>query len=851
MKSIRSHKFTALASLIAILVVSNWVSGCAGFAEPLPTLSASPNNVSVTAAAGATASQVITLANTGTTNVILTQATVTGAGFTTSGLTLPMAVASGATQNFMVKFSSTGVTTVNGTIVLVTDAAHRPVTVQLKGQSTSSSAPVSSVSVAPGATSVATSGKFQFTASVKGTTTNTNVNWSASAGTITPFGLFTAPTASGVATVTATSVADPTKSAAATVTIISISSPSSGAAVSSVTITPSTANSTTGGTLPFSATVAGSTTNKAVTWSALRGRITAAGIYTAPTTAVVDTITATSNADATKSGTAKVIITASSTSAPPVPTVTGVVVTPGSASSMTGGTLQFSGTVQGTTTDKSLTWKAVLGQITSSGIYTAPSKPGTDTVTATSEVDAGVSASVNITVTAPPASANGALPAFPEAEGSGAAAAGGRGGQVIEVTNLNDSGNGSLRACIEDSGPRTCVFRVGGIINVQGDLRIGNPFLTVAGQTAPGGGIKLIGTGAIMWVNTHDVVIRYITYDGNSAANGPSDGSVSFDAGSGTVYNVVFDHVSGFHVTNKQLIVLANDAGHVTNVTFQWSMTYKPDAAHPVGPMVDATTTPATGVTNIDYHHNFFGDTSHRLPLFNGASGRWVSNIIYNWNQFATLVQGGAHFDAIDNNYVAGSGLGHGDQGCNPHEIEGDLAQSTDDVSASMPGPPSLYLSGNNGPNGSDWQLTGEVRSEGGCEVASPVENGWRRNSALADPTFPIVADPSSTLDSVLIGLVGNSRYISCDGTWTSRRGVEDAAMINEYQTKGNGSLWTAPSGYQTAPVANGTACAESQHDGIPDQWKTLKGLSTADPNVANTKAPNGYTWLENYLNAQ
>jgi hypothetical protein len=621
-------------------------------------------------------------------------------------------------------------------------------------------------------------------------------------------------------------------------------------ALPTVTITPSTANSTTGGTLPFSATVAGSTTNKTVTWSALHGKITAAGFYTAPTTAVLDIVTATSNADATKSGTAKVIVTASSTSPPPVPTVTGVVITPGSASSMTGGTLQFSGTTQGTTTDKSLTWKAVLGQITSSGVYTAPSKPGTDTVTATSEVDSGISDSVKVTVSVP-VSSNGALPAFPEAQGSGAAATGGRGGQVIEVTNLNDSGNGSLRACIEDSGPRTCVFRVGGVINVQGDLRVGNPYLTVAGQTAPGGGIKLIGTGAIMWVNTHDVVIRYITYDGNSAANGPSDGSVSFDAGSGTVYNVVFDHVSGFHVTNKQLIVLANDAGQVKNVTFQWSMTYQPDAAHPVGPMVDATTWPANQVTNIDYHHNFFGDTSHRLPLFNGASGRWVSNIIYNWNQFATLVQGGAHFDAIDNNYVAGSGLGHGDQGCNPHEIEGDLAQSTDDVSASMPGPPSLYLSGNNGPNGSDWQLTGEVRSEGGCEVTSPVESSWRRSSALADPTFPIVADASSTLDSVLIGLVGNSRYVSCDGTWTSRRGTEDAAMIHEYQTKATGSLWTAPSGYQTAPVANGTACVESQHDGIPDQWKTLKGLSTTDSSVANSKAPNGYTWLENYLNAQ
>jgi hypothetical protein len=439
------------------------------------------------------------------------------------------------------------------------------------------------------------------------------------------------------------------------------------------------------------------------------------------------------------------------------------------------------------------------------------------------------------------------IAAFPGAQGAGAAAVGGRGGQAIEVTNLNDSGAGSLRACIEASGPRVCLFRVAGIINVQGDLRIGNPYLTIAGQTAPGGGIKLTGTGAIMWVNTHDVVIRYISYDGNSAQNGPSDGSVSFDAGSGNVYNVVFDHVSGFHVTNKQLIVLANDGGAVHNVTFQWSMTYQPDAAHPVGPMVDATTWPATGVTDIDYHHDFFGDTSHRLPLFNGASGRWVSNLIYNWNQFATLVQGGAKFDAIDNDYVSGPGLGQGQQGCNNHEIEGDLAQSGDDVSHSMPGPPLFWLSGNQGPNGTDWAMTAEVRSEGGCEVANPVENSWRRDGPLPAETFPITADAAATLDTVLLATVGNSQGLNCDGTWNPRRQTEDAAMILEYQNKSQGSLWSAPSGYQTAPVAGGIPCAEDPANHLPTAYEAKAGIGAGTS--ANAVAADGYTVLENYLN--
>src|SRR5579862_3542925 len=73
-------------------------------------------------------------------------------------------------------------------------------------------------------------------------------------------------------------------------------------------------------------------------------------------------------------------------------------------------------------------------------------------------------------------------PAFPEAQGGGAASVGGRGGVVREVTNLEDSGEGSLRACIDESGPRTCVFRIAGMITQHKDLIVSHPFLTIAGQ---------------------------------------------------------------------------------------------------------------------------------------------------------------------------------------------------------------------------------------------------------------------------------------------------------------------------------------------------------------------------------
>jgi pectate lyase len=82
-------------------------------------------------------------------------------------------------------------------------------------------------------------------------------------------------------------------------------------------------------------------------------------------------------------------------------------------------------------------------------------------------------------------------PAFPGAEGLGAKSVGGRGGRVIEVTNRNNRGSGSLRAGVTASGPRTCVFRIGGTISLTSELIIRNPYLTIAGQTAPGGGILL------------------------------------------------------------------------------------------------------------------------------------------------------------------------------------------------------------------------------------------------------------------------------------------------------------------------------------------------------------------------
>ena len=160
------------------------------------------------------------------------------------------------------------------------------------------------VSVSPTTAAVAASATLQFTATVTGMTT-TSVTWACTGGSISTSGLYTAPTTAGTYTVNATSTADTTKSASATVTVTA-------SAPVSVTISPTVASLATGGAQQFTATVSNSS-NTSVTWTCSGGSVTTAGLYTAPTTAGTYTVTATSVADTTKSASATVTVTASST----------------------------------------------------------------------------------------------------------------------------------------------------------------------------------------------------------------------------------------------------------------------------------------------------------------------------------------------------------------------------------------------------------------------------------------------------------------------------------------------------------------------------------------------------------
>jgi hypothetical protein len=765
-----------------------------------------------------------------------------------------------------------------------------------KSSSGSSGAPATSMIVSPAASSPAAGSKTQFTAQIPGASSN-SVTWTASIGSITAAGVFTAPTVAGTGTITATSVADPTRTATATVKVGGASGQRPASGVTSVTVSPAKASSVTGGTLSFSAAIQGTVSNTRVSWKASLGTVTATGIYTAPGKAGTDTVTATSAADSTQSSSAGITVTAATAN----PLVTSIMIAPTTAQVTTNGTFQFASTVQGTATDKSVRWTASLGTINSTGAYTAPAKAGNDTVTAISNADSTKTAAASVSVAAPAttssqsASCNGApCPAFPGAAGGGAATVGGRGGVVIEVTNTNDSGTGSLRACVQASGARTCIFRVAGVFNItSGDNYAGSPYLTIACQSAPGevilGGPN--ANGAALRISTHDVIVRYCTFspDNVNSVSGPDTGTVGITIvncnGNGTLtgggcFNIITDHITSRWSGNKSWITTSNFTpamngngngdGPNHSITSSWSLDYEPHEGHPVG-FGTATDETCVGTrsnptclsvyeTDIDFHHDMFVNVDHRIPENSNGSTRWVNNIIYNWSYYANEWLGAEIIDDINNKFVKGN--------LNPSAQAHPIHFTTN--SPEMSGAPSVYVAGNifgaAGANtvASDQYgtLVSQITGENGDETGA-IPSSWERSGSMpASNAFPIVPDPTEQLDSLMLGTVGNSQHMDCNGKWAAHRDAADTRVVTQYQNGGSGGFWpngvtytglstfpTPTSGWQDNPITNFSACQESLHDGIPDQWKTLEGLSTTDTTLYKTVAPNGYTYLENYLN--
>ena len=464
------------------------------------------------------------------------------------------------------------------------------------------------------------------------------------------------------------------------------------------------------------------------------------------------------------------------------------------------------------------------------------------------------------------------IPAFPGAQGGGSLAKGGRGGQVCAVTNLNDSGPGSLRECVvETSGPRTVIFRVGGTIYLNNYLLIQNPYLTIAGQTAPGGGIQLAPgpdmERTLIIVNTHNVIIRYMRL--RQSRDVPRDRSPSVltltDTNSQLVSDVMLDHLSMFW--SPETTTGATGRGINTaprNVTWQYVLIAESLEGHSTGMRIGglgagsdtSSNKPVYAMNDIDVHNTMFAHNGHRNAMFKPARGRWINNIVYDWNMWATRGGTGLHGDFISNIWRKGpsSKSSRGNQDVAFWRWTEDMTSPDRDIHDR---PNSIYLEGNEGdmtgmsPDADNWPYTREVgqnMNSGTIQSPAPVE--WRRYEPLEAVGVPIAIRPVSQLEDHLLPIVGASQRLDCSGNWVLNRDSADKRIIAQYKTN---------TGY--APVAHendvggfplikgGDACVDSSGDGIADEWAIANGLDHRDASLGATIHSSGYSFLELYLN--
>jgi pectin methylesterase-like acyl-CoA thioesterase/pectate lyase len=419
------------------------------------------------------------------------------------------------------------------------------------------------------------------------------------------------------------------------------------------------------------------------------------------------------------------------------------------------------------------------------------------------------------------------VPAFPGAEGAGMYSLGGRGGKVLKVTTLEDSGPGSLRAAIDAKGPRTVVFEISGTIALATPLEIREPRITIAGQTAPGDGITIRNQSLI--VSTDDVVIRYIRSRLGDEGKAESD-AIWVRSGR----RIILDHVSASWSIDETLSVnnpFRDPAAGFYDVTVQWSIISESlnDSLHVKGPHGYGSLIAGGFGTKISFHHNLWAHHNGRNPRPGnpaqperdsvGAFHDYRSNVFYDW--------GGEHagynadtglakrsivkYNFVDNFYLTGSAS----KGRIAFNESNELAQAYfagNMMDFVMPDDPWSLTSGK---NGAGWRL------------ARPVDVG------------PVKPDPArSAFDRVL-----ESAGASLVRDMVDQRVVESVrrrtgGLINSQSDVGGWPM------LKTLPPL-----LDTDDDGMPDFWERETGLDPSRDDGANTLAGDPYTHLERYLN--
>lgn len=453
------------------------------------------------------------------------------------------------------------------------------------------------------------------------------------------------------------------------------------------------------------------------------------------------------------------------------------------------------------------------------------------------------------------------IPAFPGAEGGGAYSFGGRGGKVYVVTSLEDDGVGSLRWACEQGGARMVVFNVSGIIRLKRPLIIRAPYITIAGQTAPGDGVCVAGES--VWINTHDVVIRYMRFRRGETNVGRRDDSI----GGNPIGNIMIDHVSASWGLDENMSMyrhMYNDStGKIedklptVNITIQNSIFSEALDTwnHAFGSTL--------GGENCTFMRNLWADNAGRNPSI-GWFGvfNFVNNVVFNWVHRS--IDGGdyrAMYNIINNYFKPGpetpknTSIGH--RILKPESGRSKLKYLTFGR-AYVDG---NIMEGNERVTKNNW--------DGGVQVedlpnAGKYTDSIRWNKPLPMPKLTIL--PTQTAHDYVLANAGAT---------LPKRDAVDARVIEQVRT---GKITITPNvklpetqfkhrrlpidSYKNGiitdisqvggyPEYKGTPYKDSDNDGMPDAWEIKNGLNPKDADDASKdRNKDGYTNIEEYLNS-
>lgn len=443
----------------------------------------------------------------------------------------------------------------------------------------------------------------------------------------------------------------------------------------------------------------------------------------------------------------------------------------------------------------------------------------------------------------PPRLPEGLPPAFPGAWGGGMFTTGGRGGQVMLVTNLNDSGEGSFRAAAEAKGKRIVVFRVAGIINLESNIDINHPDITIAGQSAPGDGICI--AGASLNINTENVIVRHLRVRRGM----PKGGQGSDNIGGNPIGQIIIDHCSASWGMDENLSLYRymrpNPDGSQTklpthNLTIQYSISSEALNAgnHAFGG--------TWGGENSTFHHNLFACNTARNPSI-GMSGEFDfrNNVIFNWGH--RTMDGGDETSLVNviNNYYKPGPASKEDMRNTIVRIE--------ERSMYSPGrrweKQSWFPKHQN--RAGKWYVAGNY-IHGFPEETKSNWKAMRGPEEIARVNTPFEGWPVPQQTA----LEAFETVLAKAGATLPKRDSVDARVIESVRT---GKFATETGIIKTPDEVGGfpeykfdpkDVPVDTDSDGMPDEYETKHNLNPNDPaDGAVDTDKDGYTNVEEYLN--